>query len=61
MVNATTEIFLVVMGSIPNWVTDLGKENAEVPGSIPGAPVAWQRLACAEQWFLLGHGFRRNV
>ena len=27
------------MGSIPNWVTtlDLGKENAEVPGSIPRA------------------------
>ena len=30
---------LVVMASIPNWVTtsDLGKENTEVPGSIPGA------------------------
>ena len=27
-------------GSIPNWATDLGKENAEVPGSIPGEPVA---------------------
>ena len=28
--------------SIPNWFTDLGKEDAEVPGLIPGEPVAWQ-------------------
>ena len=29
----------MVTGSISNWVTDLGKDNAEVPGSIPGAPL----------------------
>ena len=28
----------MVTGSIPGWVTDLGKENAKAPGSIPGAP-----------------------
>ena len=40
MANATTR-HLVVMGSIPNWATTFGKENAEVPDSIPGVPEAW--------------------
>ena len=37
VVNTTTR-HLVVTGSIPIWVTTLGKENAGVPGSIPGSP-----------------------
>ena len=36
LVANATKRHLVVMGSVPNWATT-GKENAEVPGSIPGA------------------------
>ena len=42
------------MGSIPNWATTLGKENAEVPGSIPGAPEAWQCLGMC--WAMVSAG-----
>ena len=56
----------MVTGSIPKWVTTFGKENAEVPGSILGAPEAWKRLGMywemvsAGPWLpaqrLAGHG-----
>ena len=42
------------MGSIPSWVTTFGKENAEVPGSIPGAPEAWQRFGMC--WAMVSAG-----
>ena len=44
VVNTTTR-HLLVMGSIFQLGHLLGKDNAEVPGSIPGAPEAWQRLS----------------
>ena len=37
MVNATTR-HLVVMGSIPIWVTTSAKRTLGCPGSIPGSP-----------------------
>ena len=30
-----TSLVINATGRIPNWVTDLGKENAEVPVQIP--------------------------
>ena len=55
VVNTTTR-HLVVTGPIPIWVTTSAKRTlgCAVPGSFPGVPEAWQRLARAGRWCLLG-------
>ena len=57
VVNATTTTRnLVVMGSIPNWVTTSAKRTLRSRVQFPERPRPGSVWACAGQWFLPGRG-----
>ena len=62
VVNATTR-HLVVMGSIPNWVTTRtsAKRTLRSRVQFPESSRPGNVWECAGQWFLLGRGCRRSV